>query len=111
MRCWGKESDFIWKASRPRRWQTRVLKHHLNRGLMSSFSYTEEVGGLRSGGDDQPHTSGRQRGSEEGSETPCPTLVVSRQFAGLGLPAHDVCISFDDPVIIFVQTSLSRQGR
>ena len=34
-----RKSDFIQKASRPRRWWTRVPKNHLARGLNASFFY------------------------------------------------------------------------
>lgn len=51
-RYWGTESNFIWKASRPRGWQTQVLKPHLNSGVSSSFFYIRE-GGARGGWDQE----------------------------------------------------------
>lgn len=35
-RCWGEESD-IWKAMKPRRWQTGVLKKHHKKIQNSDF--------------------------------------------------------------------------
>lgn len=46
-RCWYKESDFFWQASRLIRWQTNVVKHHLNSGLFTSFFYGQERGSRR----------------------------------------------------------------
>lgn len=46
-RYWHKGSDFIWKASRLRRWQTSVPKHHLHSGLISNFFYVREWGSRR----------------------------------------------------------------
>ena len=38
MRCWGREYDFIQKASRPRRWRTSVPKNHLTQDrIQASF--------------------------------------------------------------------------
>lgn len=44
-RCWGKENDIIQKASKLIRWQTSVLKNHLNKVQNSHFFYVKGMGG------------------------------------------------------------------
>lgn len=43
-KSWSKERDFIWKASKLRRWQTRVLKNHLEKVENSVFFYVRGRG-------------------------------------------------------------------
>lgn len=59
-RCWGEESDFIWKASKSRRWWTIVLKSHLSEHEIWSFFYVRKRrkrgwggGSLKSKGTDE----------------------------------------------------------
>lgn len=69
---WGKESDFIRKASKPRRWQTSVLKKHLEKVQNSGFFYVRGMGNKRNlgaGGDWWLQISGLQQGSEGDDET------------------------------------------
>lgn len=61
-----KKSNFIRKASEQRRWQTSVLKNHLEKAQNSGFFFNVRGEGngkwLKSGGDRWPQSSGHHQG-------------------------------------------------
>lgn len=74
-----KQSNFIQKASKQRRWQTSVLKRHLEKVHNSGFFYVRRRDGrcLKSGSDWRLQTSGRHRGLERDGET---SLLLANTF-------------------------------
>ena len=85
MKCWGKESDFFRKASRPRRWQTHVPKPCLNAVLISSFCYAKERGAEGDWGRAVMVDLRHLDISEGLRRTSCPWLVDSNHFIDMDL--------------------------
>ena len=111
-RCWGQGKETIQKASKLRRWQTNVLKNHLNSGQNSSFFYAREGGcrrELRSGSDGPSQTSGCQQGSKEGCENSLLLVHLTLVDVNLVTVFPQNCIR--QMLIFFLHVSLSLQGR
>lgn len=107
----GKETNFIWKASRPARWWTHVLKNPLNLALISRLFYFRERGNmktLRAGGNDWPQTSGWQQGSEDGWEISFPWLTWLFCQHRSGQWSSNKSLTIQSPS---VRASLSLRGR
>lgn len=106
-RCWGKEGDFIWKASRLRRWQTHVLKPRLHLGLISSFVYIEEV---RVGGTGAQEVTMDLRHLDVSKDLRRVSWVSWLESFHRPGSDHDVPVRPWQPIIIFVHASLSSGG-